>query len=185
MRVCCELSQEVLLMSDRDREAASGFCAAQYPRLVGSLTLYVGDRAVAQELAQEALLRAFRRWDRVERLDAPSAWVWRVAINLANSHFRRRRAERRASDRLHASGSPATDDRDHAWGLAVRQAVADLPQRQRTALILRYYLDLSVGEAARRMDASPDAVRSLTKRAMAALREEFVPDVAALEADDG
>ncbi len=111
--------------------------------------------------------------------------MWRVAINLANSHFRRRRAERRASDRLRASGPPATDDRDHAWGLVVRQAVAALPQRQRTALILRYYLDLSVGEAAHRMDASPDAVRSLTKRAMAALREEFVPDVPALEVNDG
>ena len=172
-------------MSDPSREAAGAFCAAQYPRLVGGLALYVGDHAVAEELAQEALLRAFRRWGRVERLDSPQAWVWRVAINLNNSHFRRRRAEQRASERLRTSVEPAADDRDHAWGLAVRQAVAALPQRQRTALILRYYLDLPVEEAARRMDASPDAVRSLTKRAVAALREEFVPDVPALEADDG
>ncbi len=172
-------------MSDPSREAAGAFCAAQYPRLVGSLTLYLGDRAVAEELAQEALLRAFRRWGRVERLDSPQAWVWRVAINLANSHFRRRLAEQRASERLRTCVEPASDDRDHAGSLAVRQAVAALPQRQRTALILRYYLDLPVEEAARRMDASPDAVRSLTKRAVAALREEFVPDVPALEADDG
>lgn len=178
-------SPKVLPMSDRSREAAGAFCAAQYPRLVGSLALYVGDHAVAEELAQEALLRAFRQWGRVERLDAPQAWVWRVAIDLTNSHFRRRRAEQRASERLRASVRTPADDCDHAWGLAVRQAVAALPQRQRTALILRYYLDLPVEEAARRMDASPDAVRSLTKRAIAALREQFVPDMSALEADDG
>lgn len=172
-------------MPDTSRAAAGAFCAAQYPRLVGSLTLYLGDRAVAEELAQEALLRAFRRWEHVAQLDAPPAWLWRVAINLANSHFRRRRAEQRASERLRATATSATEDRDHASDLAVRRAVTALPQRQRTALILRYYLDLSVDEAARRMDASPDAVRSLTKRAVAALREQFVPDMPALEVDDG
>lgn len=81
---------------------AASFCADVYPRLVGSLSLYVGDRYLAEELAQEALLRACRQWPAVSRMDTPDGWTWRVAVNLANSHFRRRRAAARASRRLAA-----------------------------------------------------------------------------------
>lgn len=172
-------------MADARRDAASAFCAAQYSRLVGGLTLYVGDSAVAEELAQEALLRAFRRWEYVEGRDSPSAWVWRVAINLANSHFRRRRVERGARIRLEADARDLVETRDPTWKVAVQRAVGDLPARQRAALILRYYLDLPVEEAAVRMHASPDAVRSLTKRAVAALREQFSTDGSPVEVGDG
>lgn len=172
-------------MADHGRDAAGAFCAAQYPRLVGGLTLYVGDHAVAEELAQEALLRAFRRWEHVNRLDAPAAWVWRVGVNLANSHFRRRGAERRARARLDTDGTSPPDSPDLAWAVAVRDAIAELPARQRSALILRYYLDLPVEDAARHMEASPDAVRSLTKRAVAALRAQLRSDVSSQEVEDG
>lgn len=171
-------------MSHLERDAASAFYAVQYPRLVGSLTLYVGNRAVAEELAQETLLRAFRRWEHLEGLDSAPAWVWRVSINLANSHFRRRRAERRAGERVQGGVQSAPDGHDPAWGVALQRAVASLPQRQRTALILRYYLDLSVEDAARWMDVSPDSVRSLTKRAIAELRHEFIDQVQNVEGDD-
>lgn len=141
-------------------EDAAAFCAAEYPRLVGALGLYVGDRAVAEELAQEALLRACQRWERVSKLESPGGWTWHVARNLATSHFRRRRSERRATARVaaaHVTDSTATsgDDEDE-----VRRAVAALPDRQKSALVLRYYLDLSVEETARRMRITPDAVRS-------------------------
>lgn len=171
-------------MPESKRDAASAFCAVEYPRLVGSLTLYVGSQAVAEELAQEALLRAFRRWEYVHRLDAPSAWVWRVAMNLANSHFRRRGAERRARSRLRHEARAADESHDAAGAIAVRRAVACLPERQRAAVILRYFLDLPVQETARRMDASADAVRSLTKRAVAALRDEFAADATTTEVHD-
>lgn len=163
------------------RAEASAFHAAHHGRLVGSLTLYVGDRDVAADLVDEAMLRAFRRWEHVSSLDAPAAWVWRVATNLATSHLRRRGAFRRAFTRLtggvpqHEAVAPVAD---HAWRLDVRDAVAQLPHRQREALILRYYLELSVAETADRMDVSADAVRSLTKRAVAALRDELVGELA-------
>ena len=156
---------------------AAAFCAAEYPRLVGALWLYVGDRAVAEELAQEALLRACQRWERVATLDSPGGWTWHVARNLASSHFRRRAAERRAAARhvrrAEDATAPAEDD-----GAEVRAVVAALPERQKAALVLRYYLDLSVEETARRMRVSPDAVRSLTKRALAELRRELGPAAA-------
>jgi DNA-directed RNA polymerase specialized sigma24 family protein len=60
------------------------------------LTLYTSDRDLAAELAQEALARACRHWRRVQHMDAPGAWLYRVALNLANSAGARRRADRRA-----------------------------------------------------------------------------------------
>lgn len=161
-------------MTSTQRDEASLFCAAYYDRLVGGLALYLGDRAVAEELAQEALLRSFARWQHVQTLASPEAWTWRVAMNLANSAFRRRRAERRARQRL----GPTADarDEDHAAPIAVRQAVTELPKRQRMVVVLRFYLDLPVAETAARMDATEDAVRSLTKRAVAALGEALEID---------
>jgi RNA polymerase sigma factor (sigma-70 family) len=156
---------------------AASFCAEVYPRLVGSLSLYVGDRYLAEELAQEALLRACRQWPAVSRMDSPGGWTWRVAVNLANSHFRRRRAAARASRRLAAGEDVGRHDPDAAAAVAVRQAVAALPERQRTAVVLRYAQQLSVEETAVFMGVSSDAVRSLTKRAAASLRGELGEDV--------
>lgn len=161
------------MVADPIPEEAAAFFAAEYDRLVGGLGLYVGDRFLAEELAQEALLRACHRWETVSRLDSPGGWTWRVAVNLANSRFRRRRAERRARERLAEQSDRAYRDADVAEREAVRRAVAALPRRQKTALVMRYFLDLSAEETAVRMDTSNDAVRSLTKRAVAALRDEF------------
>lgn len=166
------------------REQASAFHAAHRDRLVGSLTLYTGDPDTAAELVDEAMLRAFQRWERVAGMDAPAAWVWRVAVNLARSRHRRTAVARRAWSRLvgdlrHEPPPTADPPRD----ARIRRAVVDLPDRQREALVLRHYLELSVAETAARMDASEDAVRSLTKRAVAALRDEFLPQHAQEDAD--
>lgn len=75
------------------------FCDAVRDRLVGALTLATGRRAVAEELAQEALVRVWQRWGRVSQLDVPEAWAVRVGLNLAGSWHRRRQAEWRASRR--------------------------------------------------------------------------------------
>ena len=152
------------------------FCRREYPRLVGALSLHCGDPAVAEELAQEALARACDRWERVRVMRAPGAWVHRVAINLTNSHFRRRRAERRASARHGDDARNGQLDSDVADAMAVRAAVAGLPAKQRTAIALRFYLQYSVAETAAVMDCSEDAVKQHTRRAVAALRGRFQPE---------
>lgn len=144
------------------------FCAVEYRRLVGMLALYIGDRHDAEELAQEALLRACRRWEHVSQLESPGGWVRRVALNLANSHLRRQRAGEAARLRLRAV--PRVNAPDPVDAVVVRLVVASLPARQKAALILRYYLDLSVEESATHIGVSQDALRSLTKRALAELR---------------
>lgn len=151
------------------------FCRREYPRLVGSLSLHCGDPGVAEELAQEALARACDRWERVRQMDAPGAWVHRVAVNLASSHFRRRQAERRANARHGDDSARAHTDHDVAGAVAVRQAVSRLPDRQRTAVALRFFLEMSVAEAAAVMHCSEGAVTQHTRRGVAALRTRFEP----------
>lgn len=87
------------------------FYMAEYPRVLGALSLYVGDAALASELAQEVFVRVCRDWPRVSTMERPGAWAHRVGMNLANSWFRRRRAEQRAL-RLFQSGADLVDGTD-------------------------------------------------------------------------
>jgi len=150
-------------------------CRELHPRLVRGLALHCRDAAVAQEVAQEALVRAWERWATVRGARSPEAWVWRVALNLATSRFRRRAAERRAYLRA-VPPSPTSPDPDDQ--LAVRAAVALLPHRQRAALVLRYYADLSVVEVAEALDCAPGTVKSLTSKGVARLRRRLGDAVA-------
>lgn len=153
-------------------EGVTAFCERLRPRLVGALGLHTGDPALAEELAQEALARAWARWPRVRDMDRPEAWVYRVAFNLVRSHWRRRRAERRANERT-ARRPAETLDADHGSALAVREAVAALPERQRRAVVCRFYADLSVAETAEALGCAGGTVKALTHKAVGALREQI------------
>jgi RNA polymerase sigma-70 factor (ECF subfamily) len=162
-----------LLLSDRgvvrleDREA---FCAEMFPRLVGSLGLYTGDADLAQELAQDALARALLHWDRVTRAASPAAYVHGIAVNLAGSHFRRLRTAARARSR-HGEAERIHRDPDTANVLAVRNAVARLPRRQRQIVVLRYQGQFTLPEIAETLGITTGAVKALNHRASKALRE--------------
>lgn len=149
--------------------ALTAFCAAEHPRLVGLLTLYVGDQPTAEELAQDAFARLCEHWPRVSAMSNRRAWLNRVALNLANSWFRRRSAERRA--RARHGPENGVDVPAHADAIAVRGAVAGLPRRQRMALVLRYFEDLPVAEVAVQMGCAQGTVKALTHKAIVALRE--------------
>jgi RNA polymerase sigma factor (sigma-70 family) len=165
-------------------DALGVFCRREHPRLVGTLSLYCGDVALAEELAQEALYRACREWSKVSMMAAPGAWVHRVAINLANSAYRRRLAARRASHALHVLGHDDAYTHDQATAMAVRQAVAALPARQRAAIVLRHFSGYSVAETAELLGVSEGAVKQLTHRAAATLRDRLPHDDVRWEATD-
>jgi RNA polymerase sigma-70 factor (ECF subfamily) len=150
-----------------------GFCRRVYPLLVGGLTLHCRDRGVAEEVAQETLVRVWERWSTVQQAVSPEGWAWRVAVNLAASRFRRRAAERRAYSRLDRRSVAGEAAPDQADGLAVRAAVAALPERQRAALILRYYADLPVADVAAALRCAPGTVKSLTHKAIESLRSRL------------
>jgi RNA polymerase sigma-70 factor (ECF subfamily) len=148
----------------------SHFYTEHLPRLMGSLTLYTGDRELAMDLAQETMARAYRDWRKVVRLDSPAGWLHRVAFNLANSAFRRKLVEWRATSRSRAEAQQAHHDPDAGDAVAVRRVVASLPSRQKTALVLRYYADLPVNAVADAMGCAEGTVRALTSQALASLR---------------
>jgi RNA polymerase sigma-70 factor (ECF subfamily) len=147
------------------------FFRAVWPRLAVALTSYTGDRAVGEELAQEALVRALERWDHVSTLNAPAMYVYRTGLNLARSRWRRRAVERRARERLAAT--PVVAPADPADVLAVRAEILALPPRQRMAIVLRYHADLSVDETAAVMECAPGTVKALTHQAMSRLRQRL------------
>jgi RNA polymerase sigma factor (sigma-70 family) len=102
-------------------------------------------------------------------MQAPEAWAVRVGMNGLHAVFRRRGTERRALARVAAlQGDTAVAEPAEEYG-HVRRAVAALPRRQRTALVLRYYLDLSVAETADVMGCAEGTVKSLTSRALGRL----------------
>lgn len=144
------------------------FCHVQHPRLVRLLSLHSGDVETARELTQETLVKVCQHWRKVRRMDEPAAWVTRVAINLSLSHHRRSAVRRRHA----AAVVPETsrDPADATDGWVVRAALASLPERQRTALVLRYFEDLSVAEVADVMGVSASAIKKLTGRGVEQLR---------------
>ena len=144
------------------------FCRRLWPRLAASMAFLAGDVGAGEDIAQEALTRAWARWGRVSKLDSPEAWTYRVAVNLARSRHRRKQAEQRALARL---GAPAAVvDGDGADALAVREAVVALPERMRAALVLRYFADLPVAEVAEILECASGTVKSLTSQAIDRLR---------------
>lgn len=150
-----------------DQQLAA-FCEREHPGLVGSLTLYLGDRHVAEELAQDALVRLCQHWPRVRDMASPEAWLRRVAFNLARSMLRRRSAERRAMARH--GGDTVEQSRDDATVIALRQAVGQLPPRMREAVIRRYVLGEPVRSVAESMHCADGTVKALTHKGIQRLR---------------
>lgn len=141
------------------------FYRAQFPRLVPLAHALCGS-AIAEDIAQEAMLAAYRSWRRVGQLAVPEAWVRRTCANLAVSAFRRRVCELKALVRLGPdSARPALSPDDEAFWAAVRA----LPKRQAQAAALRYLYDLSVAEIAGTLDISEGSVKQHLSRARTAL----------------
>lgn len=154
-------------------EDLSSFCAFEYERLVGMLGLYCGSREVAEELAQDTLVRVCADWEQVQKKDSPQAWTYRVAINLARSYFRRKSAERRALQRVAMSAprNSASNEAQDNHAAPLRDEISRLPQRQRQVLLLRYYLDLSVRDSSVVLQCPESTIKTLTRRALQALGE--------------
>lgn len=135
------------------------FYALEFPRMVNVAYALSGSRLAAEDLAQEAMVAAYRQWDRVRHLERPGAWVRRVAINLAASAHQRRKAEFRALVRLAPlRTAPLTkldSESEHVW-----RRVRRLPRRQAQAVALFYVDDLSIAEIAEVMECAENTVKA-------------------------
>jgi RNA polymerase sigma factor (sigma-70 family) len=137
----------------------------------------VGDRDTAQDLVDEAFARAWASWRTVGRHPAPTAWVVRTALNENISRWRRRRREvsvpdpGTVADPLVAGGAD-----DSAIGPRIMAALMRLPARQRQVVALRLILDLDTGRTAEVLGIAPGTVMAHMGRAIAALREDLMPE---------
>ncbi len=154
------------------------FFLAEFPRLVSMLTAWSGERSVAEDLAQDALLQAHRNWATVSTLDRPGTWVRRVALNRSSNEGRRRRRERAALGRLRPDGPrdvviPTADDQ--LW-----ERVRSLSSAQSDATIMRYVDDLALADIAAVLGCSEGTVKTHLQRARLALAEHLSIDTEAL-----
>lgn len=138
---------------------------------VATLTMVLTrSRSAAEDLAQEAFLRAHRDWADIANHENPEAWVRRVAINLAMSHFRRLRAEARAVLRI--GGRSAFIDMNPE-ALEFWAVVRKLPSRQAQVVALRYVEDLAVADIANTLGISEGSVKTHLHRARETLARRF------------
>lgn len=132
--------------------------------------LLTGDRGLAEDLVQDAFVRLATRFADLREPSAFAGYLRKTIVNLARMHFRARSRERRREQQAAAVATvvvgPPVEERDE-----IVRALARLPERQRAALVLRYYLDLSEADTADALGCRIDTVKSLTSRGLAALRE--------------
>lgn len=153
-------------------EPFDSFYAREFPRMVNIAHAMSGSRMAAEDLAQEAMLAAYRRWPEVGALERPGGWVRRVLLRRSASAFHRRKTEARALLRLAPlRGAPPArlgSEAEEFWG-----AVRRLPGRQAEAVILHYLEQLSVAEIAAVMDCAPNTVKVHLHRGRKTLAERL------------
>lgn len=166
-------------MAGVEHEDGERLVESLYPTVFGALVLFLGDEALAEDYAQETMLRLWRERSRVNALDHPDRWALRVAFNLGKSRWRRLAVERRS----YVQGSKDHPERDPTEAMAVRAAVSDLPTRQRAAIVLRYFNDLSVADTAQVLGCAEGTVKALTSQGIVKLRQTLQRDFDVPEGD--
>ncbi len=162
-------------MDDR-RAEFERFVSEHSAVLLRAAYLIAWDLAEAEDLVQETLLKVARRWPRVRRMDHPVAYARRVLVNLALDG-----SARRARSQGELTGEPPPE-RPAACELEVPElhdelleALAALPPRQRSVLVLRYFLDLPEAEVAAALRCSLGTVKSTSSRGLARLEQALRP----------
>ena len=162
----------VVAVTDRRDRAVAALFDAHYAGLCRLATLLLDDPGQAEEAVQEAFLRTFVGWRRLRHPEHAGAYLRAAVVNQCRSRGRRRVSEQRGNRTLWAgTGDEArSSDIERAGDvLAVLDAVRSLPARQREAVVLRYYADLSEADVARALGCSLGTVKSQLSKARASL----------------
>lgn len=160
-------------MRDETRDFEAWY-AAVHPRLGAALTVAFGDPDLAQEAADEAVARAYAAWPSVSRMESPTGWLFKVAFNVARRHLRRRSLERKLLFRTRDEGERAPE-------VELWLVVAELPDRQRQAVVLRHVGHLREREVAEVMGISRGGLSSTLRAAYRSLRPQLSDAVPSLE----
>lgn len=154
-------------MGSEDGAGFEDFVSREQPALLRLAVLLAGDRGHAEDLVQIALLKTYRHWGRITRSGEPTAYVRRVLVTTHTSWRRRLSTTEQVVEALPDRADPAMAPEDDE---ELRAALRSLPPRMRTAVVLRYYADLSELQTARLMGCSESTVNTQTARGLARLR---------------
>lgn len=157
-----------------DQAACAALVDRHLPAILAIAGRLLGDRAAAEDVAQETFLRVWQHAGRWRAGEARfSTWLYRVAVNLCQDRLRRRREAPLDAAPDPPSGAPGPEAALQRRSVAARvgAALATLPERQRTALVLSHYEELGNVEAAAVMEISVEALESLLARGRRRLRE--------------
>ncbi|MDQ0791227.1 RNA polymerase sigma-70 factor (ECF subfamily) [Streptomyces sp. B3I7] len=151
------------------------FYAAAFPRLTGQLYAFTGDLGEAQDVVQEAFVRAWGRRHKLLVDEAPEAWTRTVAMRLAVSRWRR---AKRWVELVRHSPPPEPDPGPGPERAALVAALRELPESQRMAIVLHHLCDLSVEQVASETGAPAGTVKARLSRGRAALARRLAVDEA-------
>ncbi|MEY9931443.1 RNA polymerase sigma-70 factor (sigma-E family) [Catenulispora sp. GP43] len=146
------------------------FFERHYAELSRLAFLLTGESEGADDLAADAMLALWHRWDRLRAADHPVAYARGVVANMARNRTRRAIRERGRIRLLWAGRTERTEEPDVAGGVDVRAALARLPFRKRSCVVLRHAFDLSEKETAQALGISVGTVKSQTSKGLAELR---------------
>jgi RNA polymerase sigma-70 factor, ECF subfamily len=153
-------------------EGFSEFYQREYRGLVALAASLIGDRSMAEDIAQDALMAAHRQWPKVGALESPIGWTRRVVTNKSVSLIRRRMAELRAVVRL---GSRARVDSVYESDADFWKLVRALPRRQAQVVALRYVADMPVMEIASTLGCQEGSVKASLCKARKNLMSRLQP----------
>jgi RNA polymerase sigma-70 factor (sigma-E family) len=159
-----------------DRREFAEYALARTAALQRAAYLMVGERGLAQDLVQEALVKTYVAWPRLRDPANAEAYTRRVITTTALSWFRRRSWGERPTAALPERVGAGHDDAVATTTL-VGAALATLPPRQRVAVVLRYYADLTEAQTAEAMGTSVGTVKSQVSAALATLRARLDDDL--------
>jgi RNA polymerase sigma-70 factor (sigma-E family) len=125
----------------------------------------LGDRHEAEDIAQEACIRACMRWRKLRDGGYEQPWVVHVSVNLARDRWRRLQRTRDHGPDTRSATTASVEER-----MDLHRALDGLPERQREVVLLRYVADLSEQEVARRLKCAPGTVKTHAARGLASLR---------------
>jgi RNA polymerase sigma-70 factor (sigma-E family) len=134
--------------------------------------LLTGDRTLAEDLVQDAFVKLAGRLAHIRDPQAFEAYLRRTVLNLSRMHFRRKKVERMHLQREMPRTTDRLDPPDGAARETLRRGLLTLPERQRAALVLRFYLDVPDEQAAELLGCRPGTVRSLISRGLDGLRRK-------------
>ena len=177
------MADTTAVRSERRLDREEGFVRLVSQELAAAYrtaAVLLGDSVEAEDATQDALVRAWQRWDHLREDERAGAWFGRILVNVCRDRLRSRHAivVRWVGDPTAPDPAARTAERDALWG-----AFAGLGADQQIVVALRYYLDLPVEAIAERTGVPPGTVKSRLHHALRAMRAAYEAQARATEAD--